>query len=368
MGQIMYNGCFSFQASCLRRRIATDMYTEGRHLLFWRRMFLATLTLTVVMCVLLEIFSSSLLVRPNPPPYGRSRRYVTVKYDNKRLGNIMFNYAASLGIARMTNMTSIYGADLPLTKYFVLNATLVRNVENAMGMWIGHEEFGRRACAYDPSVERLGDINIRLDGYYQSWKYFRHIEREVREHFRFRLDIISVAKEFLHSNAPGLHVTRVGIHVRRGDLLDGYYHNFGYSVATASYFAQAMTYFRKRFQRVQFIVCSDDITWCREHIKDSNIAYSEGNSPGVDLAILSLCDHVIMSIGSFSWWAAWLAGGTVVYYDDWPRPVSQLEYHVTKSDYFYPDWIPISERGKRRRDRIIHDRTKVANATQMAKH
>ena len=366
----MYNSCSMFQGCCSQRTIATDMSTERRHSLFWRRMFVATLALTIVVCALLETFSSSLLVRATPPPYGRTRRYVTVKYDNKRLGNVMFNYAASLGIARMTNMTSIYGTDLPLTKYFLLNASHVRNVDNAMGMWIGHEEFGRRACAYDPSVERLGDINIRLDGYYQSWKYFRHIESEVREHFRLRFEIVSAAREFLRSNAPrkGMHVTRVGIHVRRGDLLEGYYQNFGYSVATASYFAQAMTYFRERFQRVQFVVCSDDITWCREHIKDSNIVYSEGHSPGVDLAILSLCDHVIMSTGSFSWWAAWLAGGTVVYYDDWPRPVSQLEYHVTKSDYFYPDWIPISERDKRRRDRIIRDRTKVANATQMSQH
>ena len=358
-----------FQASCSQRTTAADMSTERRHLLFWQRMFVATLALTVVVCVLLETFSSYLLVRPTHPLYGRTRRYVTVKYDNKRLGNIMFNYASALGISRMTNMTSIYGTDLPLTKYFLLNASHVRNVDNAMGMWIGHEEFGRRACAYDPSVERLGYINIRLDGYYQSWKYFRHIEREVREHFRFRFDIVSVAREFLRSIAPrkGLQVTRVGIHVRRGDLLEGYYQNFGYSVATASYFAQAMTYFRERFQRVQFVVCSDDITWCREHITDSNIVYSERHSPGVDLAILSLCDHVIMSTGSFSWWAAWLAGGTVVYYEDWPRPVSQLEYHVTKSDYFYPDWIPISERDKRRKDRIIRDRTKVVNATQMTK-
>ena len=347
---------------------ATAMSADRWRLLFWRRMFVATLLLTIVICVLLETFSSLAVVRPTPPPFGPSRRYVTVDYGGKRLGNLMFNYASTLGIARMTNMTPIYGPDFPLTKYFHVNATQVNDIGNAMGMWIGHDEYGRRGCAYDPFVERLGAVNTRLSGYYQSWKYFRHSEHELRTHFRFRFGILSVAQEFLRLNAPPLWkvlpFTRVGIHVRRGDLLQGYFQGFGYTVATAAYIVRAMAFFKERFPRVQFVVCSDDITWCREHVRDAFIVYSEGHSPETDLAILSLCDHVIMSTGSFSWWAAWLAGGMVVYYDDWPRPVSQLDYQVTKSDYFYPAWIPISERDRRKKSRIQLSHVYALNATQ----
>ncbi|KAK2145418.1 hypothetical protein NP493_3948g00016 [Ridgeia piscesae] len=151
-----------------------------------------------------------------------------------------------------------------------------------MGMSVSYDEYGRRACAYDPFVERLGTINTRLNGYFQSWKYFRQNEHDLRAHLHFR----------------------------------------------------------------------DDIAWCREHVRGESVVYSEGNSPVTDLAILSSCDHVIMSTGSFSWWAAWLAGGMAVYYDDWPRPMSQLEYFVTKSDYFYPTWAPISMKDRHWKRRV----------------
>ncbi|KAH3835789.1 hypothetical protein DPMN_109153 [Dreissena polymorpha] len=42
------------------------------------------------------------------------------------------------------------------------------------------------------------------------------------------------------------------------------------------------------------------------------VAFLEGNSDAVDMAVLSLCDHTIVSTGTFGWWAAWLAGGTTI--------------------------------------------------------
>ena len=38
-----------------------------------------------------------------------------------------------------------------------------------------------------------------------------------------------------------------------------------------------------------------------------DVIISRGNTPCVDLAILSVCDHVIQSVGTFSWWAAYLS-------------------------------------------------------------
>ena len=35
-------------------------------------------------------------------------------------------------------------------------------------------------------------------------------------------------------------------------------------------------YFKEQFPRIQFVVCSDDITWCREHVRDESVVYSEG--------------------------------------------------------------------------------------------
>ena len=56
---------------------------------------------------------------------------------------------------------------------------------------------------------------------------------------------------------------------------------------------------------VQFVVISDDPGWCRKNIKAANIVFSVGHSPAVDMAIASLCDHAIITAGSYGWWAAW---------------------------------------------------------------
>ena len=82
------------------------------------------------------------------------------------------------------------------------------------------------------------------------------------------------------------------------------------------------------------------MTWAKRNLNFPDVVFSEGHSAQLDLAILSLCNHTIVSTGSFGWWAGWLANGTVVYYSKWPRPFSPLEYQVNKNDYFPPHWIP----------------------------
>jgi hypothetical protein len=66
-----------------------------------------------------------------------------------------------------------------------------------------------------------------------------------------------------------------------------------------------------------------------------------GRSAGVDLAILSSCDAVVVSTGSFGWWAAWLAGKTTVYYDDWPRVGSRMSKPFNATLYWPKTWIPM---------------------------
>jgi len=70
-----------------------------------------------------------------------------------------------------------------------------------------------------------------------------------------------------------------------------------------------------------------------------NVTFLETLSAGKDMAILSSCQHVIMSTGSYGWWAAWLAGGTTIYYSDWPRKGSELDGITNHEDLFLPNWI-----------------------------
>lgn len=135
------------------------------------------------------------------------------------------------------------------------------------------------------------DNNIVIEGYFQSEKYFEgHID-EVRQ--ALKIDYIRQA---------GF----VGIHVRRGDYLR---YADAYPPVNYSYIRDAVAYFND-FNYKSFAVFSDDINWCKvnvEKIKKEiplvEFTYVEGNRPLVDMALLSSCDHHVISNSSFSLFA-----------------------------------------------------------------
>ena len=141
----------------------------------------------------------------------------------------------------------------------------------------------------------------------------------------------------------------IGTHVRRGDVVTSKrYRERGFTTPSAEYYIKAMQFFTTIFptKPLLFVVCSNDVTWVSEqlaanltnlHIK----TMSSNHSAALDMSILSQCDHVIMSAGTFSWWSAWLANGVTVYYDLWPTPGSWFASQVRHDDYFPRSWIPM---------------------------
>jgi len=123
--------------------------------------------------------------------------------------------------------------------------------------------------------------------------------------------------------------------------------DYGYTTPDAHYFASAMRYFVDRFERVQFVVASNDVDWCRRNLdhfsttqqRHVNVTYLRHQSRGHDFAVLASCQHSIMSTGTYGWWAAWLARGITIYYADWPRNGSELASKFSREDFFLPSWI-----------------------------
>jgi galactoside 2-L-fucosyltransferase 1/2 len=54
-----------------------------------------------------------------------------------------------------------------------------------------------------------------------------------------------------------------------------------------------------------------------------------------------MCNHTIITVGSFGWWSAWLANGTTVYFKDVAKQNSPLRKAFSKdmSDFFFPSWV-----------------------------
>jgi len=142
---------------------------------------------------------------------------------------------------------------------------------------------------------------------------------------------------------------RIGVHVRAGDILTPYHLLYGFTVPGLSYFIKAANYLTANVTiPVQFIVATDNLTWTKKYIaleavfrnrSDISVVYSQGNNAAFDMALLASCDVLIMSTGTYGWWAAWLANKTTVYYRNWPRPGSVISTMFTREDYFPPQWI-----------------------------
>ena len=144
---------------------------------------------------------------------------------------------------------------------------------------------------------------------------------------------------------------RVGVHVRAGDVLWLIWR--GHTAPGQSYYIKAANYLTANLTvPVQYIVTSDDLRWTKRRIalevvfqnrSNVSVVYSEGKDAGFDMALLSSCDALIMSTGSFGWWASWLTNITTIYYRYWPRPGTFVDSLFTREDYFPPWWTGVGD-------------------------
>ncbi|KAK3611848.1 hypothetical protein CHS0354_040522 [Potamilus streckersoni] len=200
----------------------------------------------------------------------------------------------------------------------------------------GEKAFG----TYENDIESLNTSkNWLLGGYFQSWKYLDKDEDLIRGSFNFRPFVYGPARQIVDSFRSG-NRTIVGIHIRRGDMAKLKADAAGYSTAPISYIYKSMNYFKERYSNTFFIVVSDEISWCKENLKDDNgTALISFYNPGRDMAVLTLCDHVIVTAVTFGWWGAWLAGGEVVCFKSYPKPGSHLDQQISREDYYPSHWI-----------------------------
>ncbi|KAK3091205.1 hypothetical protein FSP39_017960 [Pinctada imbricata] len=274
-----------------------------------------------------------------------------------RIGNQLFEFASGYGMARQTNRIPVIGhTDRLRTIFNITNAILV-NRNQQIKKW--NLILERKCCAFDSSMLKriVGKKNYRVGYYLQSWKYFERVMNELRGQLRFLSHIQRKADEIINSisrkytcttcTGDSGNLTYIGIHIRRGDMHRlRKFRDYGYLTAPASYIYRAIQYYVKNIARPVFIVCSDDMPWAQGILKnirsDINSEFVHGKSE-VDLAVQASCNHNIITVGTFGWWAGFLAGGDVIYYKHPFRQGSRLQrgYSKNMEDYFLPHWIPL---------------------------
>jgi galactoside 2-L-fucosyltransferase 1/2 len=268
-----------------------------------------------------------------------------------RLGNQMFQYAASLGIAVRKHGDACIITDDDLISYDELrkeNEDLISVCKGPFKICgspdydftvipeVGHTRYDIDRFLVPGSIEIETDMD---QGFLQSYKYFDNIEGIIRKKFSFKGTISRKVNSYMKKIKSG-RTKIVGIHVRRGDHIALGFMRF----PPMKYFQKAKEHFRKKFDKVKFIVATNDRKWAQENFQDydTDIIMHSKSGPE-DLAILGACDGVIMSLGTFSWWGAWLCNGPVVYYKNefvMSNPINKGK--VRKSDYYPSKWVGLS--------------------------
>lgn len=225
------------------------------------------------------------------------------------LGNQMFQYAAikSLSIKHKRDFVippkEIFGKHYSLKLRSSIdncfNLNCVRNITNFSTYQESHFHFDSKLYEEPPKE------NIDLFGYFQSEKYFKEIEDEIRKDFTFKDEIYSPTKEQFNSIVGSSSV--ISLHIRRTD----YTTNPNHPTQSKEYYLSSL---EKLDPSLPVIILSDDPAWCKtqEIFSDDRFLISESNNCYVDLCLMTLCDYHIIANSSFSWWGAWLSNSKQV--------------------------------------------------------
>ncbi|OWF35051.1 Galactoside 2-alpha-L-fucosyltransferase 2 [Mizuhopecten yessoensis] len=103
-----------------------------------------------------------------------------------------------------------------------------------------------------------------------------------------------------------------------------------------------MRYFRQKYNDILFVTISDDILWTSNAFREYDDVYVvTGDSGEVDMCLLTMTNHTIMSVGTFGWFIGWMTNGTVIYYKNGARPGSGYEWEFGPGIqvHFLPHWI-----------------------------
>ena len=101
--------------------------------------------------------------------------------------------------------------------------------------------------------------------------------------------------------------TTIGIHIRRTDfVVISQIWNPDY-ILKNTYYIKAIDYIKNIIKSdFKFLIFSDDIIWCKTFFKGNDYIFIEDNYDYIDLWVMTLCNHNIISNSTFSWWGAYL--------------------------------------------------------------
>ncbi|MGN1313728.1 MAG: glycosyltransferase [Lachnospiraceae bacterium] len=241
------------------------------------------------------------------------------------LGNQMFQYALYLyfqtrGVSvKMDDITEYVHEKKRKPQLNVFDIQYERATPEEIRHWtdaymdlpsrIRRKLFGRKTRQYTDTYQFQPEILQMKDGYLYGWwqseKYFKEVEQEVRRAFRMPVRFLTGANRIFATTMQSCE--SVGVHVRRGDYLEA--DELYGGICTEEYYRRAMAKMRKEVPGCRFFLFTNDAPWAEEHMAGEGVTIVQENDEAhgyLDLFLMSKCKHNIIANSSFSWWAAWL--------------------------------------------------------------
>ena len=252
-----------------------------------------------------------------------------------QLGNQMFQYAATLGVARYTGVPFTIPNHDELVVDVLGNRLRIELFDcfdikpDKIDLIRTDNILAEKRFEFDSNIlnsNRQSDYT--LYGFFQTEKYFQHCADEVRTQFTFKKHIIDECSDIIED----VFDDPICLHIRRGDFL----------INSANHHNQTLDYYERALKKFEYnrqiIIFSDDPDWCKEQkiFSSDKFIISEGNSQFHDLYLMSQCSDFIIANSSFSWWGAWLANkGKVIAPKQWFGPNNE---HLDTKDLYCKHW------------------------------
>ena len=233
-----------------------------------------------------------------------------------RLGNQMFQYAALKGIAAHRGYEYTIPPENPriqIDNYGLIEAFELSDNKKIGWLNTQYDIIAEKHFHFDEDLFNTFPDGSGLYGFFQSEKYFKHIEDEIREDFTFKKEWLEPCEEFRKDLGDEV----IFLHVRRGDpnLADKRGFKWAYTQCSSQHPPQPLEYYERALKEfdddMPVVVFSDSIDWVKEQdlfkpdrfmISEQTDKFSDGALvPYIDLCLMTLCDHAIIANSSMSW-------------------------------------------------------------------
>ena len=222
-------------------------------------------------------------------------------------GNQLFEYAAGYSCAKKLGFDfyldkELYDSDkfrdYNLNKFNIIENIATKDIVGNLNKntLFSHTSFSERHLSFNFKQIKK---SAYLRGYFQSEKWFKDYNEEIKKMFTFKdlsfIENKDILADIKNSNS-------ICVHARFGD----YVGTKTFDVCKKQYFEDSIEYIKQKVENPKFFIFSDDTKKAKEILGHVDATFVSTSSLLEDFYLMQNCKHSIIPNSSFSWWASYL--------------------------------------------------------------